>query len=269
MLLRDGGFALKVLGLHVHAGHLCGKILGLDTDGRQEVSQRARLWHAHLSLHHIGAEAEERLVALGADDGKGLVVDPTLVQHTREFLLSLLKLGTSFYALHVQESLFNELHATGLHSKVGLGKGNLRLLGVTILSHEITGIAREHDIIDLTNCPTSQLDLFIDVTKMVCNWLAHVFTGRFRLVNHVGEILPQAIAQQLLHIACAPALHLINHAHGFLKAFEQCLYIFFLHVLPWFLLFLSINPRCLVVRFQRIIYCPSRHQNLRGQSRGD
>lgn len=52
-----------------------------------------------------------------------------------------------------------------LYSKVGLGKGYLRLARVAILSHKIAGVTSKQDVVHISKCTTSQLYLFIDVNK--------------------------------------------------------------------------------------------------------
>ncbi len=71
---------MKVFGLYIHAGHLSSEILGFNTDGWKKVGKGTPLRHTHLTLHHIGAETEEGLVAFGADNSKGLIVNATFVE---------------------------------------------------------------------------------------------------------------------------------------------------------------------------------------------
>ena len=47
MLLGNSRFTLKILRLHIHAGHLCRKIFGFDADGRKEIGKRAVLGYTH------------------------------------------------------------------------------------------------------------------------------------------------------------------------------------------------------------------------------
>ena len=185
---------------------------------------RTALRHPHATLHHIGAQPEQRLVAFRTNDRKRLVVHAPLVQDARQLLLRLLQLRPRLHALHLQQALLNELHPTGLYGKIGLRKRNLRLLRIAILRHQIARIAREHHVIDLTLGTFPGRYHLIDVNKMIGHRLSYVLASRLRLAYNIGEILPQAVVQQLLHIACTPALGIVYHAFRILKAREQSLY---------------------------------------------
>ncbi len=101
-------------------------------------------------------------------------------------------------------------------SKISLCKSNLRLSWVAILCNQIASITGEHDVVYLSKRTTTHLNLFIDVNKMVNYILANILTCHFSLFNNFREVLPEAIAKQLLQVSCTPTFHLVHLASSLL-----------------------------------------------------
>lgn len=85
-----------------------------------------------------------------------------------------------------------------LYSKVGLGKSNQLLARVSILRHQVAGIAGEEIVIYLFFSTFWNGYRFPDVRKMILNPLTNIFTRFFGLVNHFGEVLPLTVTEEFL-----------------------------------------------------------------------
>ena len=181
---------MKVFGLHIHASHFSCKILGLNTDGGEEVCKGTALGHTHLTFHHVGAETEEGLVAFGADDGKCLVIYTTFIEDAGKLLFRFLQFGTSLYTLHLQQTLLYQFCSPSLYSKVCLCKGYLRLARVTILSYKVASVASQHHIIYLTLSTFTRNYHLINVNKMIRYQLTHILASLPGFIDDVGKILP-------------------------------------------------------------------------------
>lgn len=200
-------------------GDLGGEVLGLENDGGGEVGERSVVGHAPLSLHALGALAEEGVVALAADEGKILIATGLLEDEVGEFLFRVREFPAGGDALCFEQALFDEFRPAGLDGEVGLGKGDLLLPGVAVLGDEVAGVTGEHDVVDLAFRSLGQLDQFVDVNKMIGNGVAGDFAGGFCLGNGgLVEVPPLGVAQKLLEVACQPVFHAVFSLLG--VAFE-------------------------------------------------
>lgn len=64
-------------------------------------------------------------------------------------------------------AVFDKLDLSSLHREVPLSKGNLFLAWISILSDQVAGKPREHEVINWTFGSTPNPDHFRDATKMV------------------------------------------------------------------------------------------------------
>jgi len=83
---------------------------------------------------------------------------------------------------------------TGLRREVALSEGHRGLAGAAILSDQVTGVARKHDVLDGTLSARANRDHFEDVSKMVQRVYLHVFTGGLGLGDHVLEVPPLGVS---------------------------------------------------------------------------
>jgi len=199
VFLRNGGFRGHTVLPSVEDGDFRGEILGLEDDGRGEVGQRAVVRHLPLRLHGLCGLAEQGVIALAADQCKVLVTAGLFKNNDRKFLFG----GAEFFAgtdaLGFQQASFNQFSPTGLDGEVGLGKSNLGLSRITILSDQIAGVAGQHEVFDFSLTPGAEVDHFGDVNKMVSGTMSRDLASRFGLGNgRVIEIAPLVIPQQML-----------------------------------------------------------------------
>lgn len=92
---------------------------------------------------------------------------------------------------------------------------------VSILRHEVTGVARKHHIINIFFCSFGHWYRFADVSKMIVNRLSGIITRLFRFVYHVVEITPLLVSQQFAQLPCTPAFCITNHANLVFKTLKQ------------------------------------------------
>src|SRR5262245_34740890 len=107
--------------------------------------------------------------------------------------------------LHVVPQLAHETHYVGLdqlrltdaYGEVGLSAGDDRLGGVSVLDDEVRGVARERHIVDSSVRSFSGLDRIGDFNELILDRVLTVRTGLARLVDHLAEVAPVAVAEHL------------------------------------------------------------------------
>ena len=140
----------KILSLRFNRCHFSSKILGLDTDCRQEIRQRTTCRNFILTLKQIRIDIKQSLVSLRTDYRESLTINTAFKQDSRKNLLRLCKFCTSLNTFKFMNTSFYNFSNTSLNSKIILCKRNFRLAGISILRNQVTGIARKHVIIYFT-----------------------------------------------------------------------------------------------------------------------
>ena len=219
----------KILSLRFNRCHFSSKVLGLDTNGRQEIRQRTTCRNFILTLKQIRIDIEQSVITLRTNHGKPLAINTAFKQDSRENLLRLSKLCASLNTFKFMNASFHNFCNTCLNSKVILCKRNFRLTRITVLCNQITGIASEHIIIYFTHSTLCKIDHFPDVRKMIIQRRSSILTSLFCLINNLLKIFPFAVSKQYSEFTSTPTFHSFVLACNLFKLIEQFLNFLRLH----------------------------------------
>ena len=86
-----------------------------------------------------------------------------------------------------------DLLPSGLDGEIDLSKGNGFFPGIAVLDNQVTGIARQHIILNAPLATTAQLNYFHDLTKMAIQGKAAILTRQHCTVSHFSEAFPAEI----------------------------------------------------------------------------
>jgi hypothetical protein len=105
--------------------------------------------NAQARLHVLGGQtAEERDITLAADTGKAHLVTHPLVDDAGEILLTERELLAGAGPFDFGNALFDQFLLARLDREVGLCEGDGVLARIPVLRNQVTGVARERDVID-------------------------------------------------------------------------------------------------------------------------
>jgi hypothetical protein len=155
----------------------------------------------------LGGLPKQGVVTLAADQSEILIASGLLVDHIGKLLLRDGQFPPRGNPLGFQESPLDEFGLAGLHGKVGLGKGDLRLARIPILRGQVACVPGQNDVIHFPLTAGAQVDHFGGVNEMVQSLVAGNFASRLRLGDHGGDVAPFAVAQKVLKVPGQPEGH--------------------------------------------------------------
>lgn len=97
-----------------------------------------------------------------------------------------------------------DLLPSGLDGEIGLSKGNGFFPGIAVLDNQVTGIARQHIILNAPLATTAQLNYFHDLTKMAIQGKAAILTRQHCTVSHFSEVFPAEIIKDWCQFSGIP-----------------------------------------------------------------
>jgi hypothetical protein len=151
VLVGDLCFRTQLLFSHVEVRNLVGKVFGFDGDRGEKISKRLARRHAEPLFHLLGADAaEERLIPLAANAGEALLAPHALVDQPGQLFLRRGQLAAGAEALDLSQTFLDHLLLARLHREVGLSEGNRFFGRVAILCDEVTGVAGQRHVINLS-----------------------------------------------------------------------------------------------------------------------
>lgn len=151
--------------------------------------------------------ANKSTISFETNSTKACIIHTTLRNVLRQSFFGFTKSATCLGALNQGNSFLNEFLPAGLQSKIALCKSNLFLFGVTILSNQVTGIAGQHIIIDLSEPTLDDFYHFRDLTKMIRNLNAASFAGFHCTDNGFAKIFPALVTQQRHEFTSKPIFY--------------------------------------------------------------
>ncbi|MCU0747977.1 MAG: hypothetical protein MUF13_00320, partial [Akkermansiaceae bacterium] len=190
---------------HVVVGHFGGEVFGRNSQGWEEVGQRARLNDAEFRLHHLGCvAAEQGGISFGSDSSESIFVHPTLEDVVREGFFGGPEFVPGLQPAKEADAFLNEFLFSRLEGKVALGEGDRLLPGVSVLGDQVAGIAGQHEVLDFALPALAVGDQFRDATKMMFRFVTRCLTRLNGPLNGSHEVFPTGIAERFLKIAGEP-----------------------------------------------------------------
>ena len=173
------------------------KSLALIVIVGQEIGQGTRIGNAELVFHVLrGPAAEEGRVAFAANPREALVVAETVEDDPRKLLLRPGEPPAGTDPFRLGQPLLDDLLLAGLDGEVGLGKGDLLLGRVAVLSDQVAGVAGEGDVLDLPLGAGTKIDHFADIGKMVLRIITGSLASGYGLVDDLRKVLPLGVSQK-------------------------------------------------------------------------
>ena len=132
---------------------------------------------------------EQSDIASGTKNPKSFFIYASFIRNLGEFCLCGFKTVSGFNPFDIQNALRDDFRPPGLDSEISLGECNLRLLRIAILSHQVTGISCQENVIDFLFRNT-RFYYFADISKIGQNITRGIFAGFFCLIDGIKKISP-------------------------------------------------------------------------------
>src|SRR5580698_1112042 len=100
--------------------------------------------------------------------------------------------------------LFLHFLTSSLDSKIGLRESNLFLSRVSILCDQVSCVACQSYVADLTLCVGTNFDHFVDVDEMVFHMLTRISASLNSFCDDRQEVSIIGVAKKLLKFPCRP-----------------------------------------------------------------
>lgn len=127
-----------------------------------------------------------------------MLVDTALEDDAGQLPLGHCQLLAGLDALPVGEPLLDQLLLAGLNGEVRHREGHFLLLRIAVLRDAVTGVPGEGGVLDLALRTRAEPDHLVDVNKMVGNVLPGGGAGHPGLGDHLFEVAPLGVAEELL-----------------------------------------------------------------------
>lgn len=135
--------------------------------------------------------AKQGPIALGTNTAKTGIIHAPLVDILQQRLFGLFQLLPRLHPGLQLHSIFDQLLFSHLQRKIALG-------------NQVTGVAGEHEIIDLMLPTLAESDQFRDATKMIRNRATTGLTQLYGTIDRSLKVLPAGIAERGLQITGEP-----------------------------------------------------------------